>query len=162
HRPLARIRAALTRRGDVQRLPRMAGIALSDLNGGETRRGARLVVPNTKHFRYAAGVKRPPNFGGAGNALEQTSLIDRFVLRRAADDWIIAIKDRLDVDIGPRLRVVGIVAHPFAERTFRHYLTRHRLAFNRDLAVGRDRETGIRSADHVDRLAAQAASEIVF
>src|SRR5262249_854196 len=67
---------------------------------------------------------------------------------------------RLYVDEGPLLRVVGVVAHPLAERPFWLYLAGHGFAFDGNLAVGRDRETGVRPAHHVERLAAQAPGDI--
>ena len=82
------------------------------------------------------------------------------MLRRAGEDRIVAVEDRLHVDVRSRLRVVGVVAHPFAERTFRLDLTRHGFAFDRDLAVGRDREAGVGPAHHVDRFTAQPAGDV--
>ena len=160
HRPLAGIGAALAGGGDVQRLPRVAGIALLDLDDGEARRRTGFVVPHAEHLRHAAGVERAPDLRGAGDALEQAGLVDRLVLRRAAQDRIVAIEDRFDVHIGARLGVVGVVAHPLAERPFRPHLPGHGLAFEHDLGVGRDREAGVGAADHVDRLAAQAAGDV--
>ena len=96
----------------------------------------------------------------ARDALEQPGLVDRLVLRRAAQDRIVAIEDGLHVDVRARLGVVGVVAHPLAERPFGPHLARHGLAFEHDLGVGRNRKAGIGPADHVDRLAAQAARDV--
>src|SRR6266508_1826107 len=106
----------------VRRSPltsRVAGIALADLDDGEARGRAGLVIPYAEHFRHAAGLERGPDLRRAGDGLEQVGLVDRLVLRRAAEDRIVAIEDGLDVHVGPRLGVVGVVAHPFAERPFR-------------------------------------------
>src|SRR3982074_3569956 len=144
----------------MQRLPRVAGIALADLDRGEAGGGAGLVIPPAQHLRDAAAIERAPDLRRAGDALEQAGLVDRFVLRRAGEDRIVAVEDRLHVDVGARLRVIGVIAHPFAERTFRPDLTGHRFAFDRDLAVGRNWEAGVGTAHHVDRLAAQPAGNI--
>src|SRR5262249_61103702 len=101
-----------------QGLAWVPGITLANLDHGEARGRAGLVIPHAEDLGHAAGFERSPDLGGAGDALEQAGLVDRLVLWRAAQDRIIAIKDGLDVDVGPRLRVVGIVAHPFAERSF--------------------------------------------
>ena len=84
------------------------------------------------------------------------------MLRRAAQNRVVAIKDRFDVDVRPRLGVVGVVAHPLAERAFLPHLAGHGLALEHDLGIGGDRKTGIGPTDHVDRLAAQTAGDIVF
>ena len=124
--------------------------------------GPGLVVPYAKHVGDAAGIERAPDLRRAGDALEEPGLVDRLVLRRAGQDRIVAVQDGLDVDVGPILRVVRVIAHPFAERAFRLGLARHRLALDGDLAIGRDREAGIGPAHDIDRLAAQAAGDIEF
>src|SRR5947209_14129321 len=43
----------------------------------------------------------------------------------------------LDADERPFLRVVGVIAHPFAERTFRLCCARHRFALDGDFTIGR-------------------------
>ena len=109
------------------------------------------MIPHAEHVGHAAGIERAPDLRRAGNALEETGLVDRLVLRRAGQDRIVAVQDGFDVDVGPVLGVVGVVAHPFAERAFRLGLAGHGLALDGDLAIGRDRESSIGAAHHVDR-----------
>src|SRR5262249_20565238 len=149
--------AALARGGNVQGLARMAGIALADLHDGETRGRTGLVIPDAQDLGHPAGLERAPDLRGAGNALQQTGLVDRLVLRRGAQDRIVAVEDRLPLHVGTRHRVVRVVAHPLAERAFGPDLARRGLAFDGDLAIGRDGKARIGAAHDLDRLAAQAA-----
>ena len=146
----------------MQRLAGVAGIALANLDGGEARRGAGFVVPHAQHLGHAAGVERTPDLRRPGDTLEQAGFIDGLVLRRAGEDRIMAVEDGLHVDAGPFLCVVGVIAHPFAERPFRPHLARHCFALDCDLTVGWNRKARIRPAHHVDGLATQAAGEIHF
>ena len=118
------------------------------------------MIPHAEHFGNAAGFKRAPDLRRAGDALEQAGLVNRLVLRRAGENRIFAMQDCLDVDVGPLLGVVGIVAHPLAERPFRLDLARHRFAFDCDLAISGNGEAGIGSPHHVDRLAAQPTGDL--
>jgi hypothetical protein len=138
----------------------VAGIALLDLDGGEASGRTGLVVPHAQHLGHAAGVERTPDLRRAGDAFEQAGLVYRLVLGRAGQDRIIAVEDGLRVDVGPLLGVVGVVAHPFAERTFPLDLTQHGFALDRNLAIGRNGKAGIGPAHHVDRLATQAAGDV--
>ena len=106
--------------------------------------------------------ERLPDLGRAGDAFEQTGLVDRLVLRRAGENRIVAVQDRLHVHVGPRHDVVGVVAHPFAERPFRLDLPGHGFAFDHDLGIGGNRKAGVRALDHFDRLAADAAGEVIL
>ena len=144
----------------MERVARVPGIALPDLYHGEARRRRALVIPHAEHVRDPACVQRPPDLCGAADPLQEPGLVDGLVLRRAAQDGVVAVEDRLDVDVGARLRVVRVVAHPFSERTLGPNLAGDRLAFYRDFAVGRDRKAGVRPADDVDRLAAYAAGDV--
>src|SRR5947208_12786909 len=101
----------------------VSGIALPNLNRTETRPGSRFVIPYADHLGHAARLERPPDLRGASNALEQPGLVDRLVLRGAGEDRIVAVEDGLHGDEGSILRVVGVVAHPLAERPFRPDLT---------------------------------------
>src|SRR6266446_10057822 len=107
---------------------------------------------NAQYLRYAASVERTPHLRRPCDSLEQAGLVDRLVLGRTAKDRIVAVKDRFHVDIGARYGVVGVVTHPLAERAFLAHLPRHRLAFDSDLAIGRDRKPGVGTPHHVDRL----------
>ena len=154
NRPFAGIGAALAGAGDVQRLSRVAGIALAQLDRGEACRRPGLVIPDAEHVGNAACLERAPNLCRAGNAFEQAGLVDRFVLRRASQYRLVAVENGLDAHERPFLRVVGVIAHPVAERAFRLCRARDRFPLDRDLAIGRDRKAGIRPAHHVDWLAA--------
>ena len=50
----------------------------------------------------------------------------------------------------PLLGIVGVIAHPFAERAFRPGLAGNGLAFDCDLAIGRNRKAGIGAAHDID------------
>ena len=149
----------------------MPDVSEYDLAGGlrgepvDVVRGPYTGFPipaDAEHLGHARGVERTPDLRRAGDTLEQAGFVDRLVLRRAAQDRIVAVEDGFHVDVRPRLRVVGVVAHPFAERALRPDLAGHGLALQHDLGVSRNRETGVRPADHVDRLAAQAACDVEF
>ena len=96
----------------------MAGIALADLNGGKARRRPGFVIPNSEHVGNAAGFERPPDLRRAGDAFEEPGFVNGLVLRRASEDRIVAVQDRLHAHERPFLRVVGVIAHPFAEWAF--------------------------------------------
>src|SRR5215218_9093714 len=70
--------------------------------------------------------------------------------------------DRLDVE-HRFLRGAGrIVAGPLAERTFDAHVVGLDETFDHDLGIGRDRQAGDWTLDHVDRRAAHAADDFVF
>src|SRR5262245_24062208 len=138
----------------------MARIALADLYNREARRRPRLVVPHAQDLGYTGGRKRAPNSCCGGDAFEETGLVHWLVLRRAAEDWVIAIENGLHVQIRPLLRIDGVVSHPFTERALRQQLAGNRLALNGNLAIGWYRKARIRASHHVDRLAAQPPSDV--
>src|SRR5262252_1124 len=138
----------------------MAWIALANLDRGEAGGGTGFVIPHPEHLGHPAGLERAPDLRRSGDALEQAGFIHRLVLWRVGKDGIITVEDRLDVDEGALLRVVGVVAHPLPEWPFRPDLPGDGLAFDGDFTVGRDRKAGIWAAHHVDRPATQAAGDV--
>jgi len=144
----------------MQHVAGMTGIALFDLDSSEARRRTTLMVPDAFNIRQAAGFQCTPDFGGARNAFQQAGFVDRFVLRRAADDRFVAMQDRLDFDIGTRHRVIRVIPHPFAERAFLFNLARPGYTFDGNFGIGGNWEAGIRAGDTFDGFTAQATSKI--
>src|SRR5260370_28976196 len=120
-----------------QRWARMTGFALANLDRVKARRGAGFVVPYADNLGPPARLERPPDLRGTGNALEQPGLIDGLVLRGAGEDRIVPVENRLHVDEGSILGVVGGVAHPLAEPAFRPDLGGQAFAFDREFPSGR-------------------------
>ena len=84
------------------------------------------------------------------------------MLRRAGQYRVVPVEYRFDVEARPGHRVVGIVTHPFTERSLFENLTGNRFCFDSDLGIRRYRIAGIRSAHNINGLSAQAAREIEF
>src|SRR5262249_15003224 len=59
--PFAGIGTTLAGASNVQRLARMAGIALAQLDRGETCRRPGFVIPHPAHIGNAACFQRPPD-----------------------------------------------------------------------------------------------------
>src|SRR5262245_12036836 len=146
----------------MQHVARMAGLALADLNRCETSSRSAFVVPYAKDVWQTARLQRLPNLRRAGDTFEQTRFIHRFVLRRAGKDRIVAVHNRLHIEIGTRYHVVRVVTHPFAERPFRPRLTRNSFTFENNFCIGRNRKSGKRSLDNIHRLTPDTAGEIIF
>src|SRR6516225_11327378 len=125
---------------------------ISDVGEPLTSEKPRWQWKNCACWRVAAD-GCAPRFAG---------LVNWLVLRRASEDRIVAVKDRLHAHERPLLRVVGVVAHPFAEWAFRPGLAGNGLALDRDLAIGWNRKAGIGAAHHIDRLAAKSSRDVVF
>ena len=120
------------------------------------------MIPDAKNIGNATGIECAPDLRRAGDALEQSGLIDRLVLRRAGQDRIVAMQDGFDVDVRPILGVVGVITHPFAKRSFRPGLARNSFAFDRDFAIGGDLKAGEGFAHDVERFAAQTVCDVIF
>src|SRR5262245_63182035 len=86
----------------------------------------------------------------------------RLERRRAGNNRIVAMVERLDANERLGTLRAGLVARTLAERSFWHRLTGNDFAFDDDFGICRETQSGHRSLDHVDRLTDQTAGPIVF
>src|SRR4029079_17266256 len=86
----------------------------------------------------------------------------RFERRRAADNRLIAMVERLDPDKWFRATGARIIAWPLAERALLQRFAGDDLALDHDLGAGGKMQPGHRAFDYVDGLADQAARPIVL
>src|SRR5438045_201531 len=156
------VRAGVHGRREMTDLARVSRVALLDAHRVEEARTADLVAPDALDSRDPDRLELRPQQRRPEERPVEGLLVGRLVRRRAEDDRVVAVIERLDLHerLGPR--ITGVVARPLAERTLDDLLFRIHPALDDDLGIGREREPGDRSFDNAIRLAAHAAGPVVL
>src|SRR5262249_33052311 len=140
----------------------MAGIALVDGDSEQEPRIADLVRPGRRHAGHARLLDTLAQQRGANHSAIAANLVPRTLRHATKQDGIVAIIDGLDVEHGFGPQVAGVVAGPFAKRSFEAFVAGLDEALEHDLGIGRDRQPGDGAVDDLHRLAAHAAHDLVF
>src|SRR3954467_11569790 len=148
--------------GDMAGLLGMAGIALVDRDREQEPRVADLVRPGGGDARHARLLDILAQQARADHGAIAADLVRPALRHAAPQDRIVAIIDRLDVEHGLGSEVAGVIAGPFRERALDALVARLDEALDDDLGIGRDRQAGDGAVDDLDRLAADAADDLVF
>ena len=140
----------------------MAGIALGDRDRKQQPRVADFMRPRRRDAGHAGLLDVLAQQRRAHDRTIAADLVRRALRRAAEQDRVVAMVDRLDVDDRLRPQVAGIVAGPLAERTLDALVAGLDETLKHDFRVGRNRQAGDRAPDHLHRLAAHAADDLVF
>src|SRR3954469_19850050 len=148
--------------GDMAGLLGMAGIALVDRDREQQPRVADLMRPSRGDARHARLLDVLAQQAGSHHRAIAADLVRRPLRDAAQQDRIVAIIDRLDVEHGLGPQIAGVIAGPFRERALDALVAGLDEDLYDDLGVGRDRQAGDGAVDDLDRLAADAADDLVF
>src|SRR5271166_1110927 len=147
---------------DMAGLPGVAGISLIDRDREQKPGAADLMRPRRGDARHA----RLLDILAQQRRTHHRTITANFIrgaLRRATQqDRSIAIIDGLDIEhrLGPQ--ITRVIAGPFAERPLGALVAGHDEAFEHDLRVGRNRQTGDGAFDHIHGPAPQAADDLIL
>src|SRR6185437_15041593 len=125
----------------------MAAVLLLDRNGEPEPAAPGGVRPYALHLRDARRLELIPDGAGPVRAAIEGVVVRRDARNGAEQDRIVAHHHRFDADHRLLLQAAGVVAGPFAERSFVDPVVWMDEALERDLGVRRDRQSGLRPED---------------
>src|SRR5680860_605331 len=152
----------MTLGGDVSRLPSVPRVGLLDGYDVEQPTASRLVTPHPGDPRDAHLLELVPNHPRLHHTLAERIVRRRLARPGAGEDGVVAVVDVLHAD--HRLESIGarVVAGPFSEGALLLHVAGHGFAFEHDLSVGGDGQTGVLALDDFDRRATEAARVVVL
>src|SRR5215831_20465940 len=161
HDPVG-IGAGVALRGNQPGLLGVTGVLLLDRDSEPEPAAAGRMRPHAFDFGHAGGFELVPHRAGAIRAAVEGIVVGRHGRDRAEQNRVVAVHEGLDADRRLLFLAAGVIARPFAERPLLDQVVGMHEALERDLRLRRDGQAGARPRDHLDRLAYQAAGDVVF